>query len=215
MKPVSHRILLSLLLAGMTLPGWAWDDSWTQGRSGRGDAIYDPWDSTGNSGQKERPQTFFIPPTPDYVDVDPQELSDYKKKDYSPYALARITQNLVYRGMVIPKGYYLIQPGNAGSGSPRVKMQATQQLPSMAQTANGQASSPTEPTDPKNPVYQVFVLKRLGKVVAVIPIHRSESYQPAGKTKPPKQALAWLDTESNHPVLKFYYKKQIYTADFE
>jgi hypothetical protein len=107
---------------------FAWDGSWTHAKSGQ-DYLYDEKNSQGNAGTKERPQKFLIPPTPDYIEVDPEELHDYfdrKNRHYAPYALARITRGIRYNNVFIPKGYYLIKPGDLNDGSARVSLKTLQ-----------------------------------------------------------------------------------------
>lgn len=254
------RLLNLLCLLGliMSLPlAWAWDGDWTQARSGKGDIFDDPESTQGKAGT-DPPQKYLTPNPRDFVDVDPEELGDYfnrRNKEYAPYALARIYQDLHYNNRVIPKGYYLIKPGDVNDGSPRINMktlypvptaetvpvaQQSNSLPALADAdqpatwdanmgpsvpnqAGPDAGQPTPPNqnaktpniDPKAPVYQVFVLKRNGKVLAVVPIHRMETYKPPKKEKLPKHALAWVEMENRHPVLKFYYKKQVYCTDFQ
>lgn len=259
-----RRLSLSALLAVVLgvamasgLSAWAWDGRWTQAVSGDG-IFNDPGSSQGDAGTPERPQTFFTPPPRDYVDVDPEELSDYfdrRNRHYSPYALARIEQNIRYQGIVIPKGYYVIKPGDTNDGSPRINFnttvttsntqnqtlppisssQATFSLENEPEPAAPSATAPSgNPPTTSTPVsltppekrqpglqvgnpdtYRIFVIKRLGKVIAVVPIHRMESYKPSRKEKLPKHALAWVEMENRHPVLKFYYKKRVYATDFQ
>lgn len=235
---------------------WAWDGDWTEARSGQVGLFDDP-DSTQSKAGTDPPQKFLTPNPRDYADVDPEELDDYYhryNKDYSPYALARITQDLRYNNQVIPKGYYLVKPGGMNAGSPRINMAtlnakeaaqaganataganvgSAQQLPALTTTetvtpatwhqpiqpsAGQTPAPPSQPalkTNRNAPVYQVFVLKRQGKVIGVVPINRMESYQPPRDQKIPKQALAWIEIEDRHPVLKFYFKKWVYCTDFQ
>src|SRR3712207_5109025 len=96
-------LMIPLLVLALTAPeSLAWDGNWTQAESGRGGVIYDPGTTQGNAGTDERPQRFFIPPPRDWAHVDPEEPDDYKRKDYTPYALARITQTVQYQGRTIP-----------------------------------------------------------------------------------------------------------------
>lgn len=198
-------LLITLMtMAGMTAK--AWDGTWTNAVTGE-DVIYDDQNSQGKSGVPEAPQTFFIPPVPDFADIDIEELSDYGKKEYSPHALARINYELRYDDIRIPKGYYLIKPGDPTDGSERVHLNSP--------TARTLQGSPA-PESGTAPVYRTFVIKRLGKVVAVLPIHRMEVYNPRKhKQKVPKHALAWVEIEERHPVLKFYHHKRIYSTDFQ
>lgn len=272
-------MLLLILMLGAP-DALAWDGRWTQAVSG-GDALYDAGNKQTDAGTDERPQTYFIPPPRDHWDVDPEELDDYGRKHYTPYALTRITQHINYNGLILGPGYYLIKPGDHNDGSQRVNLHnqpataylqaptaATVVVPQQApaagsgmslppledpaapaqktpgdqptlrlspaptgaeagmhpiantgQQASGAPASPASPPPANDPQeespYKVFVIKKLGKVVAVIPIHRMEHFNPPRKTKVPKHAVAWVEMENNHPVLKFYYKKRVYSTDFQ
>jgi hypothetical protein len=259
----NYRFCLLCLIGLLFLPlspVWAWDGEWTKANSGRGDIFDDPERSQGKAGT-DPPQKFYTPNPRDFADVDPEELDDYfnrYKKEYAPYALARIFQDLRYNNLVIPKGYYHVKPGDIHDGSPNVNMKTLNpipveqaipvsrqaaQAPSVADAdqpaildqnigpkSTGQSTKPvlpqTKPLSNPNgppppqvntskPIYRVFVLKKQGKVAAVVPIHRMETYKPPRKEKIPKHALAWVEIEDHHPVLKFYYKKQVYCTDFQ
>lgn len=282
MKKNSITGLVCFALA-LSSVAWAWDGDWTHARSGEGQGyIYDKKDSTGDAGTKERPQNFLIPPVRDYADVDPEELSDYfdrKNRHYSPYAMARITRELRYNNVVIPKGYYLVKPGDIYDGSPRTNLNTLYGRPantpmtappsqisredrtamadadpsvldgmyaSIEARSNGserlyEVQTPSAsatvhmsedgvglrldpmPVPEKDPpevdkerrVYRTFVLKRLGKVVAVIPVHEMETYWPKWKEHIPRHALAWVEVQDQRPVLRFYYKHRIYSTYFQ
>lgn len=254
-----NRVLIASLILWSSLMsvGWAWDDDWTQARSGTVGLFDDPDSSQGKAGT-DPPQKYYTPNPRDYIDVDPEELTDYFNryhKDYTPYALARITQNLRYNNIVIPKGYYLIKPGDINDGSPKINMRTlqptmpelvapnavpigriraqypiadeipavdTQELPEL--TPLPETSEPLEQPTPlvtqnqvksDEPVYQVFVIKKSGKVIAVVPIHRMEAYKPKRKDHIPRHALAWVEMENRRPVLKFYYQKRLYSTEFQ
>jgi hypothetical protein len=268
--PVLGLILSSWMLCSQLV--MAWDGNWTEAPSG--DLWKQPEGTDGVGHSDERPETFFIPTRPDFKDVDPEELSDYfhrYRKEYTPYALARIQQTLHYQNLVLPKGYYLIKPGDETDGSPQVTLKTNTLPPLQAEPMAmppenpmvgsrfeyvGQVQSATRPSElirqakaamppaaPSNitlsasktqkvvgpsakpvsgstagsseKIYQVFVIKKLGRVVAVVPIHRMENYRPKRKDKIPHQALAWVEEENRHPVLKFYYRKRIYSTDFQ
>lgn len=249
--------LVSLLLA--TAIAAAWDGDWTDGKSMRG-AIFDDPGSSHTQAGTDPPQKFTTPPPRDFADVDPEELDDYfqrYKKEYTPYALTRVSETLRYGNVVIPKGYYLLKPGDPTDGSPRVSLQteniqlaavststtagASENKPEEANKAQqsqqiysskppGTSSNPTSVAAPAQPAtgkpaskaqqapvpkYRVFILKSKGKVIASIPIHRMEPYSPLHKDHISKRALAWIDHEDRHPVLKFYFKKWIYSTDFQ
>jgi len=255
------RLLITDLITGLIIGiglcplGWAWDGDWTHAHSGKVGLFDDPGSSDGKSGT-DPPQKYYKANPRDFVDVDPEELDDYfnrYKKEYSPYALARITQNIRYNNVFIPKGYYLIKPGDINDGSPRISLKNvepptelvapnavpigrlaatqpvmdeipavdTETLPPMPPSAYPETPSPPSPPATGNtlksgePVYQVFVIKKLGKVVAVVPINRMEIYKPKRKEHVPKHALAWLEQENRRPVLKFYYRKRLYSTEFQ
>ena len=65
------------------------------------------------------------------------------------------------------------------------------------------------------PTELVLVLKQLGKVVGVVPIAQRQAYTPKKGEKLPKQAMAWVDDQGDTPVLKFYYKKTIYSTPLQ
>lgn len=235
--------LSGLVLAGCTVGSlaWAWDENWTQARSGRV-GLYDNPGSTDGQAGTDPPQKYFTSSPRDYADTDPEELDDYYhryRKDYTPYALARITQDIHYNSWVIPKGYYLIKPGEAEDGSAQVNLEMLNgpqpnyasnaiipisnsplATPASAQSTVMPKASPSTPAsttkaNPKKKVYEVLLIKRQGKVIAVVPIHRKQIYNPSRKEKIPNKALAWVDQEDRHPVLKFYYHHWIYSTDFQ
>jgi hypothetical protein len=229
-KPVAQLILSDLIFPAAQ----AWDGEWTDAESGRTGLFEDPGSTHGQAGT-DPPQKYYTPAPRDYADVDPEELNDYFQrwdKDYSPYALARITQDLHYRQFVLPKGYYLIKPGDIQDGSPHVKLKdlepaiaESQPLPEVededAAKLTGKKQSPKKPSKKSNETtlhhsaYQVLVIKRQGKVIVVVPIHRRQFYRPAYHDKIPNHALAWVEEEDRHPVLKFYFHNWLYATDFQ
>jgi hypothetical protein len=220
------------VLAGCLMPlSWGWDGQWTDAKSGQ-DYIYDPQNSTGKAGS-DPPQTFLTPPPRDYLNVDPKELDDYfaqRKKDYSPYALLRLTQTLRYGNTSIPPGYYQVKIGLWGEGSPMRNLPAPPAVlrppvskasaPSDAeQAASGaekaKSSQPLKPIPPlKLPQQRVFIFKQLGNVVAVVPIHQVTIYKPGRKEKAPRHSLAWLEMENRQPILKYYAKPWLFSTAF-
>lgn len=61
----------------------------------------------------------------------------------------------------------------------------------------------------------VFVVIYNGKVVAVYPIENILPYRPSRKEKiPSRRPLAWVEVENRQPVLKYYYKRQLYSTVF-
>lgn len=221
------RAVYGLLLLGslFTNAAWAWDGDWTDGRARMGEYLYDKGSSQGKAGS-DPPQTFLIPPTREYIDVDGEELSDYfnrHNKDYAPHALTRISQTLYYGPTKIPKGYYLIKIGLLGAGSPNSKQKAdaeaaVQTLPPLNPKPATQAAPYTSPKAPVNasklPAYRQLVFIQTGRVIATVPIHRVQAYKPDKKDKIPKHALAWIEIEDRHPVLKFYNRHWLYSTDF-
>ncbi len=216
--------LFAALVLGVLLPptgGWAWDGDWTQGRSGYGNDIFEDTGRSDGQAGTDPPQKFWKADPRDHANVDPEELHDYfdkrKNRDYVPYALARVEQALRYQNFILPKGYYLIKPGDANEGSPLVTI-------SSLQTPVENSSAPAQPVQPGNrpaslskrvAFYQSFVIIRQGKVLGVVPVHRMTPYKPPREVKAPRQALAWVAWENRRPVLKFYYKKWLYETDFQ
>ncbi len=248
--PMLIRLVLPLVVLCCVSAG-AWDGNWTNASSGRGFIFDDPGDSTGQAGT-DPPQKFWIPNRRDHADVDPEELHDYfdrSNKDYAPYALARVTQTIHYNNLTIPKGYYLIKPGEETDGSPKVNLNtlepyASQKAPisreideeddsvetlppytTQSEHLPGAVSVNTtsvprlasRPPELKDNVrfYQTLVILKQGRVMGVVPVHRMEQYRPEKKEKPPRRALAWVAWEEQRPVLKFYYKKWVYTTQFQ
>jgi hypothetical protein len=220
-------LLMGLLLACLLTAsaGWAWDGDWTQGRSGYGNDIFeDTGRSDGQSGT-DPPQKFWKADPRDYANVDPEELHDYfdkrKHRDYVPYALARVEQALRYQNFTLPKGYYLIKPGDANDGSPLVTLDTTRGKVDSLQSPAESGSPPSQPGNrpaslsKRVAFYQSFVIIRQGKVLGVVPVHRMTPYKPPREVKVPRQALAWVAWENRRPVLKFYYKKWLYETDFQ
>lgn len=207
---------------------WFWDGGLTNAKSGVEADLYDPNDSTGKSGVKPPHQWFFIPPERYYENVDPNEIADTRKKDYVPYAVALFTQNVAYRGVIISKGYYQVKLGAATGGSPKTnltamaekandpafKPQSTQNFypNGLPQLAPPDAPPPEEaPAPPPEPT-QTFILKKLGNVVAVLPVEKVEPYKRPKGEKKSKQPLAKVFLENQVPVLKLLYKDKLYTT---
>lgn len=250
MKPI-FTLLLLYSLSFFPMAAFAWDRDWTSGASG--EYLYDSESTQGKSGVPTAPQHYLIPPVPDYDEVDPEELDDYfghGKREYSPYALARISQELRYNDkIVIPRGYYLVKVGDFQDGSPKTNISQAGVTLSLEKRSFWK-SSPKEALPEEVPTIKskkhappvlprVFILKRLGKVVAVVPIHRAEHYIPTldrhkdesvnrepekldskgtdktSKKKLPSQALAWIEMEDRRPVLKFYHRHHLYSTTFQ
>lgn len=239
-------VFLLMGLLALTQPvSLAWDGNWTDASSGRGALFDDPERSDTKAGT-DPPQKFWIPDRRDYRDIDPEELSDYfnrRNKDYAPYALARVIQALHYGDLVIPKGYYLIKPGDETDGSPRVNLKTLSPSTTPAELDEAEApashlppiqdesaqapaqplvmaNAPVQKANPKRkrsePLpYQTFVILKQGKVIGVVPIHHIQEYRPAGKEKLPRRALAWMEWEARRPMLKFYYHHWVYTSEFQ
>ncbi len=209
-------LLLGVLLT--TTGGWAWDGNWTQGRSGYGNDIFEDTGRSDGQAGTDPPQKFWKADPRDYANVDPEELHDYfdkrKNRDYVPYALTRVEQALQYQNFTLPKGYYLIKPGDANEGSPLVTMGSLQSPTENGSTTTQPGSRPTS-LSKRVAFYQSFVIIRQGKVLGVVPVHRMSPYKPPKEVKVPRQALAWVAWENRRPVLKFYYKKWLYETDFQ
>lgn len=202
-------VLLALLCV---LPVYAWDGDWTQAESGS-NWMPDPENTDGVGNIKDRPQKFWIPTPRHHKDVDPEEISDYHGKHTSPYALARFPYNVRYQDWRIGKGYYLVKPGDDSDGSPAVHLvaaQPTDQSLQPLQDVDPSDGSTGQNASDKGPVFRTFMLKKLGRVIAVLPIEGSEAYARKKGEKWPKDALAWVEMEDSQPVLKFYYDKRVY-----
>jgi hypothetical protein len=59
---------------------------------------------------------------------------------------------------------------------------------------------------------QTFVIKKLGNVVAVLPIERSERYKRKKGEKKLKNPVATIVMENHLPVLKVYWKDTVYST---
>jgi hypothetical protein len=64
-----------------------------------------------------------------------------------------------------------------------------------------------------SPTGQLMIFKKLGNVVAVLPVERIESYKRAKGEKKAKMPLARVSFEQNKPVLKLLYKDKLYMTD--
>ncbi len=148
--PFRHgRVLVALAFTLLLVtPGaLAWDGNWTEAKSGN-DFYADPNSTDGTSGTPLTPLSFFTAPPRKFVDVDPDELNDYYKRgvrrEYSPYALARISHDLHYNGITIPLGYYLIKAGDSDAGSPKTNLRSVSTSP--AKTADAIQDTSLPPT---------------------------------------------------------------------
>jgi hypothetical protein len=161
------------------------DPKSSHGKSGVEGELYDPKSSHSKSGvpEADRPQKFYIPPVPEFKDVDLTEGDDYYRKEYSPYAQVLVPRPLTYAGQKLERGYYLVKLGSRWDGS---------QVKTLAQLQNPQDIYPNRtPTDPtvrakdaepflqnifrpkeRIPAYEAMIVKKLGKVIAVFPVTR-------------------------------------------
>lgn len=192
-----------------TGPALAWDGRGTQAPSGTY-PLPEPTTKRQNldtdSGTETKPQSWYNKlPERDYVNLDPQELDDYAHRDYSPYALARFTQDLRWQGRTYPQGYYHVKIGLWGAGS----------LGTLPLTNQLHAGSLPQPDKDKKRPMDVFVLKQHGNVLTVIPIAGHQAYQKPKHGHRPANSLAWIEWQGDQPVLKFYYRKTIYFAYLE
>jgi hypothetical protein len=170
------RLLFGLLAGVLILTSaisLAWDGDWTSARSG--EFPYDSEDSTGKTGVPNAPQLFPTTPSLDYSDVDPQELDDYythgqKSRTYTPYALARVSQELRYNSkIVLPPGYYLVKTGNFQDGSPNKHNLPTEDgsLPPGTSTASSAAESTTIYRAPTKKRFSLMNRQKRGKEEAL------------------------------------------------
>jgi hypothetical protein len=177
-----------------------WDDHGTNAKSGVEGTLLDPGSTEGQSGVKPPPQTYFIPPPRQYEEVDPEEIRETKKRDYTPYALAQLPQTITYRGKLIPKGYYQIKLGFRNEGSPKTNLNET----------------PTLSPEEQETIRRVLILKQLGKVVAVIPVQRFQVLDLSRKEKKKfKKPTAGLVYEDHAPVLQYRLKDEVYSTILE
>jgi hypothetical protein len=192
-----------------------WDGNGTEAKSGVEGELFDPGNTDGQSGVKSNPRNFWIPPVPQHEVVDPDELDDNAGKDYSPYALAQFGGKFSYQGTAIPKGYYHLKLGRVDAGSPKTHLpgQAPQKsIPDDLDKKQRKALEKQLKKEKKAGNYNSFVLKQLGKVIAVIPIERREAYEPPEGEKPPKRPMARIVYEEHRPVLKVVYGKSVYST---
>jgi hypothetical protein len=208
-----------------------WDDASSFGKSGADPERPDPDESTGKSGVSPGPQSFWIPPVPPFEDVDPEELWDYQKsrlpkswrgRDKSPYALLQLYQALSFRGVWLPKGYYLVKAGDWNDGSARLKADWRTTVPVQVSSAAG-AWPPAPQTKqqrwyqhapmlgPQN--YQTLILKQYGRVMAVFPVSRIQAYQGhSAKEKRPSMPVAWLETAGPKKMLHYFERGFVYSC---
>lgn len=189
-----------------------WDNNLIDADSGVEFNLQDPNSSEDKSGiKKDLPQTFFIPPPRQFDDVDPEELDEQAGKDYTPHALVQVRSNIRYRNVVLKKGYYQVKLGQIQDGSPNSRLHPQDAYLAAAATGMTHPAS-TQHYSRKyfESTPSVFVLKQLGKVIAVLPITRVTAYQAPKGEKPPKKPVAVIEYENNQPVMKVYYKKNLY-----
>lgn len=198
------------VLINTVLPAQAWDGRWTNGASLDWPAK-DPGSSDGKANSKDPlKRDYFIPAERDFADVDPEELAELDKSGYSPYVLVRFQHDVVVNGRNLPKGYYQIKIGQFSDGSPNVNLSG----PPVGSRVDYRDHW-WEFRKPKAPK-EMFVIKKLGKVVAVIPIYKVEPYVKDKKEKLPKEAIGWVEgLGQSQPQLKIYHKKMVYIADLQ
>lgn len=191
MQPRS--LLIALLGVFLGLSGLVWGVAWSQEKRDWANILEPSYDmnvyirDSGNSDgvgvQKERPQMFFIPPPRLFETVDPNELDEMVKGDYTPYALVQVAQEVHYRDKVLPKGYYQIKIGRWYEGSQTVRLHPDDQsrlAPGMSPSS--QDSSPQSAARPAvngpDPAtdtdLRVMIFKKLGNVLLVVPITTQE-----------------------------------------
>jgi hypothetical protein len=188
-----------------------WDNNLTQGRSGVEGDLGDEKNSDWKSGLKTPNTWFFIPPKRQFADVDLDEVGAEKAYRYATDPVVLLNQTVRVQGRWIPKGYYQVKLGDANDGSLNVQLASTAQaMPQMIQPV--QAGGRNQPL-PQPPAFSTFVFKKLGKVVAVVPISTVAPFTPPKKEKRKyKQPVAMVELENQVPVLKIYYKQMVYAA---
>ncbi|MBX2859830.1 MAG: hypothetical protein KTR14_01250 [Vampirovibrio sp.] len=213
-------ILLSGILCCLPTPGFAqqassyWDGAWTDAKSGEYGIYYDPrFDyekSHGWSGVEPDPKFYQIPPPRHYFDVDPAEMREAEvSPDYAPHALAQFRGDVRYRNQRIPRGYYQIKLGRYYSGSVNNHTQAHPSVTPRVDPASHFNIAYNREVEEQAP-YQTFVIKKLGKVVGVLPIQRVRNYTPPNGEKPPKTPVATIMDERGQPTLYVTYKRKTY-----
>lgn len=193
-------LLLAFMLQSLCSPVLAWDDRYTQAKSGDWPGYHETEKKWTDSGSSPKPFRMERPAPPQFADVDLDENMDNKGKDYSPYAALRLLQDVKLKDAALTKGYYLLKAGHFGDGSLNSR-----------QAQNIQYGGLSDKDKKKLP-YQLFILKRQGKVITVVPIERIEPYPRQKKEKYPKKPLAWIEGEGDQRTLKFYYKKRLYIS---
>ena len=227
-----RAILLACCLFGLcAVSAEAWDGNWTQAKSGTEGAlydqgtemgvagtkgrIYDPGNSTGKAGTKEPPQKFWIPPNPQFADVDLKDADNYYRKDYSPYAMVLFPQNVTFGNQFLQKGYYLVQPGSADDGSANKSQRQfiAQNTDPNEITPNLPSLQSTNQELPEDMPATALIVKKLGKVVAVLPVDMTIPV-PKGWWKIRKKS-GKMPAESNYrnhlgaPAVEWTYNAQI------
>lgn len=196
------RFLFGLLYACFILTSavsLAWDGNWTSARSG--EYPYDSEDSTGKTGVPNAPQLFPTTPSLDYSDVDPEELDDYythgkKARTYTPYALARVSQELRYNSKIlISPGYYLIKTGDFQDGSPNKHNLPVEDgsLPPGTSTASNPGESTNIYRAPTKKRFSLINRKKSGKTSGGVKSNdafgTSDSLSPSGDNGDSKSPL--------------------------
>lgn len=189
-----------MLLVCLVQPVLAWDDRWTQGKSGTWPGYHETEKKWTDSGSSPKPFQRERPAPPQFADIDLDENKDNNGKDYSPYSLVRFLHNAQINGKPFTKGYYLVKAGYYGDGSLNSRQAQNIQYGGLSDK------------DKKDLPYQIFIFKQQGKVITVIPIERIEPYVIQKGEKRPKMPMAWVEDEGEQPVLKFYYKKRLYIS---
>jgi hypothetical protein len=229
MRANPHRLLiLTCSLVLLCFLGWIsgagadkkfnfWDGDWTDGSSGTENDLGDKDDTTGKSGN-DPPQWFFIPSPRQFKDVDPEDLSEQRGRDYTPYAMARLISDVRLQDKkVLKKGYYQVKLGQLNDGSQANHLDDPQRqqatiLAGASIVSNRKKSSYQQLQ--RGTLPQTLVMKQLGKVIVVFPISRREPWrkEKGDKRRYPKP-LAGVVQENRRPVLKYFDGKMIYSSD--
>ncbi len=159
-------VILCLLIIGN--PVFAWDGDWTEGQSGVEPNLYDEGNSDTKSGLDGKYEFFYIPPVPQWEQVDWEELQDNRKGNKSPYVILQIPQPVKFRGQWLTKGYYLVKIGDSNDGSPSFLAPPNQRW------------------------NRTLILKQYGTVKAVLPITQ---IAPSLKKKR-EQPRAWIENNT-------------------
>jgi len=189
-----------------------WDGNWTTGVSGLGQDIPDPGSSEGEAGPDTVDRQFFIPSPMQYPvnseDIERDELFGIERNPKDALeANVLLPMPMVLDGETLPAGYYQVILSDHYAGSQRHNLGwRDSSLPPGIANARNKKGQPGQLTS--------MVLKRQGRVVAVVPIDRADRYMlEKGQADPGKYGAAVVVMENDKPVLRFYRKGLAYSSN--